>query len=178
MMYEANPQLAADMQGLSLDETDIPSEHDAKAPRKTAKTPPVRVNCKPLPPKEEYDTPRSTGIYYYGFYVGNRSIEKYGVKVNPELANADISLQYQYGLDYLRALVGDRDESLRVHIAIIRRRHKKAMPFITQRKQAPFLALFPLEWEAYVNRMSARKVEKLAEALGCRPEWFEIAMFI
>ncbi|RPD52906.1 hypothetical protein L226DRAFT_576656 [Lentinus tigrinus ALCF2SS1-7] len=184
-MYEAGPQPAADTHAVSVDhdETVISpsgSKHTTTStvPRKAAKTKPVRVNCLPLPPKKEYNKPRATGIYHYAIYIREGAIENYAVQVNPKLAKADDSLQYVYGLDYLRALVGDRDESLRINFADLRRRHKEAMPFITDDRDGPVLSLFELDEEAFKHRMSAENVEKLVKALDCKPDWFEISIFV
>ncbi|RDX44536.1 hypothetical protein OH76DRAFT_1559618 [Lentinus brumalis] len=141
----------------------------------TRKSPPPQVNCFPLPPLAEWKRPRSTGAYYYGIYVAENAIEEYAVRVNPEAANHPSSIQYFYGLDHLRWIAND--QSLDIQIAVIRPRHKEAMPCITENRTATILCLFPMEIEAVKKRMSAETVDKLANALGCKPDWYEIYFF-
>ncbi len=54
-----------------------------------------------------------------------------------------------------------------IQIAVLRRRHKRAMPIITERYTARILCLFRFGQEVYEKRMSA---EELADALGCKPD--------
>ncbi len=69
------------------------------------------------------------------------------------------------------------DQSLELEVAVLQQRHKDAMPFIIERKQARILCLFRFSEKAYEKRMSAENVEKLLDALGCKPDWFEISFF-
>ncbi|KAI0793559.1 hypothetical protein C8Q74DRAFT_1365172 [Fomes fomentarius] len=158
--------LAAQIEALSLDET--PSETHPE-------TRPALVNCFPFPPVEEYRKPRSTGIYYYGIYIREGALEAYAKRVNPEAEKYHFSQQQMYAVDYMRWIVND--QSLDIQIAVLRRRHKRAMPIITERYTAQILCLFRFGEEAYKKRMSAENVEKLADALGCKPDWFEIFFF-
>ncbi|KAI0717906.1 hypothetical protein C8T65DRAFT_737705 [Cerioporus squamosus] len=157
--------LPAEMQALSLDD----------ACHKPSETPPAQVDCFPLPPIDEYRKPRSTGIYYYGVYIRKGALEAYARRVNPEAEKHPPSVQLFYALDYLRWIVNDK--SLDIQVAVLRKRHKEAMPFITERRTARILCLFPFEEDALENRMSAENVEKVADALGCKPDWFEIFFF-
>ncbi len=142
-----------------------------------SKTPPAQVDCFPLPPLDEYRKPRSTGIYYYGIYICKGALEAYARRVNPETAKHPSSVQLFYAFDYLRWIV--KDKFLDIHVAVLRSRNKEAMSFImAERRTARILCLFPFEEEALEKRMSAENVEKLADALGCRPhDWFEIFFF-
>ncbi|KAI0754821.1 hypothetical protein C8Q80DRAFT_1117409 [Daedaleopsis nitida] len=149
----------ARMQALSFDDAcDKPSE-----------TPPV--DCSSFPPLDEYHHPEYTGIFYYGIYVREGALEEYAKRVNPDAVNHCSSVQYFYALDHLRWIVND--ESLDVQRAVLKPRHKKAMPCITEPETATILCLYPPE-KAVKNRISAEKVKRLVDALGCEPDWFEI----
>ncbi|KAI0718545.1 hypothetical protein C8T65DRAFT_693693 [Cerioporus squamosus] len=110
------------------------SEHGDEIPRKSSRKKPVLVDCMPLPPVEEYNKPEATGIYYYGIYLRDNALEECAVRAMPELTNHHPSVQYLHALDYLRWLVDD--PSLSVQLAVLRDRHKKAMPCITQHEVA------------------------------------------
>lgn len=136
------------------------------------------VNCLPLPPVKEYRKAakaRDTGIYYYGIYIREGALEAYAKRVNPEAEKYHVSQQRFYAVDYMRWIVND--DSLDIQIAVLQKRHKQAMPMITERSTARILCLFPFGEEAYKKRMSAENVAKLVDALGCKPDWFEIFFF-
>ena len=128
-----------------------------------------------MPPLEEYRRPKSTGKYYYAIYIGEGVLEAYARRVNPKAAEHSSTAQLFYAIDYLRWLVDE--ESLDIQFAILRKRNKEAMPFITEQSTARVLCLFPFKEEAVRNRMPAEKVEKVVDVLGCRPDWFEIFFF-
>ncbi|RDX44539.1 hypothetical protein OH76DRAFT_1421296 [Lentinus brumalis] len=172
-------QLAAEMQALSLSDraaTPPPSKHCDETPRKSSKKRPVLVDCMPLPPVDEYHKPEATGVYYYAIYLRDNALVECAVRAMPELANHSPSVQKLHAVDYLCWLVDD--PSLSMQLAVVKKRHKKAMPCITEHEVALVLTLFPLEKEAYENRMTAKDVQKLVDALGCKPDWYEIALFI
>ncbi len=145
------------------------------------KTRPAQVDCFPFPPLEEYRIARSrkkgTRIYYYGVYIRDGALEAYAKPVNPEADNYHyhFSVQQFYALDYLRWIVND--QSLEMEVAVLQQRHKDAMPFIIERKQVRILCLSRFSEKAYEKRMPAENVEKLLDALGGKPDWFEISFF-
>ncbi len=71
-------------------------------------------------------------------------------------------------LDLERPVPGDG-------VAVLQQRHKEAMLLITERRQVRILCLSRFSEKAYEKRMSAENVEKLLDAVGCKPDWFEIS---
>ncbi len=153
---------------------DRDAKHDTTAPRKRA----GRVDCRPWPPSEEVRNPRSSGLFFYGIYLREnlQALEDYAVQVAPELAEADGNTKMMCGLFAAGDLIGDPSFNLdRIQLAAVRNRHKERMPCITHKKCAPVLYLFGYSKEEYEKRMSAQDVDKLVDALGCNPDWWEVA---
>ena len=103
--------------------------------------------------------------------------------MNPDAATHPPSVQRFYALDHLRWIVGD--PSLDIQVAVLRERHRLRLRndnsnvAIEERGAVRVLCLFRFEEEegALERRMEAEKVERLVDALGCRPDWFEILFF-
>ncbi|KAI0745078.1 hypothetical protein C8Q76DRAFT_789526 [Earliella scabrosa] len=170
--------LSAKMQALSID--DATARHKP-VPSSSEKTRPAQVDCFPLPPLDEYWKPKATGVYYYAIYVRKGALEAYAQRVNPEAATHPPSVQRFYALDHLRWVVGDR--TLDIQVAVLRERHRlrlrDADVVVEERGAVRVLCLFRFDTEegALERRMEAEKVERLVDALGCRPDWFEILFF-
>lgn len=117
-------------------------------------------------------------MFFYGIYLREnlQALEDYAVQVAPELAEADGNTKMMCGLFAAGDLIGDPSFNLdRIQLAAVRNRHKERMPCITHKKCAPVLYLFGYSKEEYEKRMSAQDVDKLVDALGCNPDWWEVA---
>ncbi len=77
---------------------------------------------------EEYRKPRPTGTYYYGFFTREGTLEAYARRVNSDAEKYRVSQQRFYAVDYMRWIIND--QSLDMQIAVLRRRHERAIPFI------------------------------------------------
>ena len=94
----------------------------------------------------------------------------------PHLAGEPFGSLYLHGLNAARWIADD--DSLDVQFGSLRPRHKEAMPFITDKRVAPILTLFPLDEEAFKKRLTAEKVERIARELDCKPDWYELAFLM
>ena len=75
-----------------------------------------------------------------------------------------------------KSKLADR-KCLMMHIAYVAQRHKDAMPNIQAAVGGPVIifGLFPLERKSISHRISQEGADKLAELLGSKPMWWEIA---
>ena len=140
------------------------------------KSRPQLVDCRPWPPLEEVKKPQKTGIFYYGIYLREDALEQLAIRIDPRVANESPGSLMTYGLNAARWIADDN--SLDVQFGSLRPRHKEAMPFITDKRVAPILTLFPLDEEAFKKRLTAEKVERLARELDCKPDWYELAFLM
>ncbi|KZT02035.1 uncharacterized protein LAESUDRAFT_763145 [Laetiporus sulphureus 93-53] len=133
-----------------------------------------RVDCRPFPTAEEADSARR-GVMYFGFYIGNRLLEKVAIAAAAGLDDNDLELN---GLVYLQRLVNDY--SIDDHFAYVSAKAKEQIPQITEDVDAvvPVLTLFKLDRDAFYSRISAKKAQMLADALGHQPIWWEIAQLL
>ncbi|PIL28180.1 hypothetical protein GSI_09717 [Ganoderma sinense ZZ0214-1] len=180
------PSITARMQGLSLEEppkvATTPQPDDAPPvrrsyPRLTSN--PTQVNSRPLPTVQECRTARR-GCLYYGFYAGELALGKMIIKCFPEeLAGRDPSEPNLFlaGLDFIRDVTNRHD--IAIHIAWVTQRNKDQIPSIElEVGETTFVVcLFPLEREAYMNRITQENVDMLAEFFGTKPSWWEIGEF-
>ncbi|PIL28194.1 hypothetical protein GSI_09731 [Ganoderma sinense ZZ0214-1] len=178
--------ISARMQELSLDSGDsvrpaaTPQPHPAKSRlpehRRPHFTSSVQVNPRPLPTPEECRAARKRCMYY-GFYAGEMALQKMLIKCFPEQLSGrdpfDASL-FLAGLGYVRDVTGRGD--IGVHIAWVAQRNKDMVPSIGIEVGRPtfIVGLFPLEKEAYVNRLTQEMVDLLAEMFETKPTWWEI----
>ncbi len=122
---------------------------------------------------------------YFGFYIGNRLLQQVALsrffELDAEQAAAaglnDSDLELN-GLVYLRRLVNDF--SIDDHFAYVSAKAKEQIPQITEEINdvVPVLTLFKLDKDAFYSRISARKAQMLADALGHKPIWWEIAQLL
>ncbi|KAI1791754.1 hypothetical protein LXA43DRAFT_1010354 [Ganoderma leucocontextum] len=145
--------------------------------RRPRATNPVQVNPRPLPTAEECRAARKRCMYY-GFYAGEDAIQKMLINCFPKQLGGrdpyDPGL-FLTGLAFVRDVTGRRD--IGVHIAYVAQRNKDATPSIGLEAGAVtfIVGLFPLEREAYINRITQEDVDMLAEYFGTKPSWWEIA---
>ncbi|KAI0806990.1 hypothetical protein C8Q74DRAFT_1362549 [Fomes fomentarius] len=166
-------QLATDLQSLSLDDQASSSGAKSSGDHKSR---PRLVDCRPWPPLEEIKKPRTTAVFYYAIYLRPEAIEQLAIRIDPRLEGESPGSLLTYGLNAARWVADD--PSLDIQIGYLRPRHKEAMPFITENRCAPILTLFPMTKEAFEQRLTADKVERLARELDCKPDWFELAFFL
>ena len=146
-----------------------------------SKSCPRLVDCRPWPPLEEVKNPQTTGLFFYGIYLRKQALEQLAVRIEPRLAEEPAGSLLYYGLNAARWVAGD--PSLEIQFGSLRRRHKEAMPFITDKRIAPILFLFELEEEegeeaaAKRMEMEAEKVERLCRELDSKPDWYELAFW-
>ncbi|KAI1791756.1 hypothetical protein LXA43DRAFT_1094363 [Ganoderma leucocontextum] len=178
--------ITARMKELSLDEpvqpatTPQPDSTNSESPRKPRRpraTNPVQVNPRPLPTAEECRAARKRCMYY-GFYGGEDAIQKMLIDCFPEQLGGrdpfDPGL-FISALDFVRNITGRPD--IGIHIAYVAQRNKDAIPSIGLEAGAVtfIVGLFPLEREAYINRITQEDVDMLAGFFGTKPSWWEIA---
>ncbi|PIL28187.1 hypothetical protein GSI_09724 [Ganoderma sinense ZZ0214-1] len=180
------PSITARMQGLSLEEppevATTPQPADARPVRRSYPRPnsdPTQVNPRPLPTAQECRTARR-GCMYYGFYAGELELPKMIIKCFPEQLEGrdpcDPNL-YLAAVEFIRDVTNRPD--IAIHIAWVAQRNKDQIPSIgLDVGECSFIvALFPLEREAYMNRITQENVDMLAEFFGAKPSWWEIAEF-
>ena len=115
---------------------------------------------------------------YYGFYGGELAIQQMLIDCFPEKLGA--RKPYEPGLllsalRFLRNLTGRPD--IGIHMAYVAQRNKDAIPSIgLDVDEVTFIiGLFPLEREAYINRITQEDVDLLEVLFGTKPSWWEIA---
>ncbi|KAI1791753.1 hypothetical protein LXA43DRAFT_392443 [Ganoderma leucocontextum] len=180
--------IEAQMRGLSLDElvqaattaAPQPRGRDAESlrrPRRARATNPVQVNPRPLPSAEECRAARKRCMYY-GFYGGELAIQRMLIDCFPKQLGGRDPFEPGLllpGVNFIRDITGRPD--IGVHIAYVAQRNKDAIPSIgLEVDEVTFIVgLFPLEREAYINRITQEDVDMLAELFGTKPSWWEIA---
>ncbi|PIL28174.1 hypothetical protein GSI_09711 [Ganoderma sinense ZZ0214-1] len=180
------PSITARMQGLSLEESPTvattPQPGDARPVRRSysrLNSNPTRVNPRPLPTAQECRTARK-GCMYYGFYADELALPKMIIKCFPEELEGrdpcDPNL-YLAAVEFIRDVTNRHD--IAIHIAWVAQRNKDQIPSIGLKVGgcAFIVGLFPLEREAYMNRITQENVDMLAEFFGTKPSWWEIAEF-
>lgn len=118
---------------------------------------------------------------YYGFYADNDALQKMLINRFPKrLGHRDptnVALLYP-ALLYLRDHFKRPDIS--VHVAVLPQRAKDLNPDIEDEvgEDVLILGLFPLEEEAYLDRMTQKEVDKLAGMMGTKPTWWRISLLM
>ena len=115
---------------------------------------------------------------YYGFYGGELAIQKMLINCFPkELEGRNPLDPYLFlaALEFLRDVTNRAD--IGIHVAYVSQRNKDAIPSIGLDVGAVtfIVGLFPLEKEAYMNRITQENVDMLAEFFGTKPSWWEIS---
>ena len=84
---------------------------------------------------------------------------------------------YLAAVEFIRNVTGRPD--IAIHIAYVAQRNKDQIPSIElEVGECGFIVgLFPLEKEAYQNRITQENVDMLADFFGTKPSWWEIAEF-
>ncbi|PIL37544.1 hypothetical protein GSI_01238 [Ganoderma sinense ZZ0214-1] len=185
--------VTAQMQELSLDEASASTPATPKPPAEaqTRKSPkitetrasrPDQVDTRPVPSTDEWlEVQAAGGCMYYGFYADNDSLQKMLINRFPDkLSNRNprnVTLLYP-ALLFLRD-VFKRDD-ISVHIGVLSQRAKDLNPSIEEEvgKHVLILGLFPLEMEAYLDRMTQKQVDRLARLMGTKPTWWRIAQLM
>ena len=121
------------------------------------------------------------GCMYYGFYAGNEDLQKMLINAFPkQLGHRDPSgCTFLYpALMFLRKHFRRRD--ICVASGYLPQRAKGLNPEIENDVGEPvlILGLFPLEEEAYLDRMTQEDVDELAELMGKKPTWWRIAQLM
>ncbi|KAI1795065.1 hypothetical protein LXA43DRAFT_993322 [Ganoderma leucocontextum] len=183
--------IAAPMQLLSLTEVssttppqDNPPREPQTQPREKAprKSRPDQVDPRPLPPMDEWvQVKAARGCMYYGFYADDDGLQRMLINCFPkQLGHRDptnAALLYP-ALLFLRKHFERPDIS--VHTAILPQRAKDLNPTIEEDvgQHVLILGLFPLEEEAYLDRMTQEEVDELAELMGTKPTWWRISQLM
>ena len=122
------------------------------------------------------------GCMYYGFYAGNEDLQNMLIhRAFPkQLGHRDPSgCTFLYpALMFLRKHFRRRD--ICVASGYLPQRAKDLNPEIEDDIGEPvlILSLFPLEEEAYLDRMTQEDVDELAELMGKKPTWWRIAQLM
>ena len=115
---------------------------------------------------------------YYGFYGGENALQKMMINCFPEELEGrklyDPNL-FLAAIEFIRNVTGRPD--IGIHSAYVAQRNKDAIPSIGLEvgKQTFIVGLFPLEREAYMNRITQENVDMLEEFFGTKPTWWEIS---
>ncbi|KAM5536336.1 hypothetical protein V8D89_009988 [Ganoderma adspersum] len=178
------PSITARMQGLSLDEptqvAKTPQPDDAQPRRRGYRrraTDPTQVNSRPFPTVQECRAARKRCMYY-GFYGGENAMQKMMINCFPEELEGrklyDPNL-FLAAIEFIRSVTGRPD--IGIHSAYVGQRNKDAIPSIGLEvgEQTFIVGLFPLEREAYMNRITQENVDMLEEFFGTKPTWWEIS---
>ncbi|KAI1795068.1 hypothetical protein LXA43DRAFT_993328 [Ganoderma leucocontextum] len=185
--------ITASMQALSLDaapasttppQDNLQAEPQTRPRREKArrKSRPDQVDPRPLPPTDEWLAVKAAkGCMYYGFYADNAALQKMLINCFPkQLGHRDptnAALLYPAIL-FLRNHF--KRDDLSVHIAVLPQRAKDLNPTIEHEagQQVLILGVFPLEKEAYLDRMSQKDVNELADLMGTKPTWWKISQLM
>ncbi|KAI1795067.1 hypothetical protein LXA43DRAFT_1178964 [Ganoderma leucocontextum] len=180
--------ITASMQALSLDaaaasttppQDNLQTEPQNRPRREKArrKSRPDQVDPRPLPPTDEWlKVKAAKGCMYYGFYADDDMLQQMLASRYPELRDREPNDVFVYpALLYLRTRFERNDIGL--HLAVLPRWAKDLNPTIEAEvgEKVLILGLFPLEEEAYLNRMTQKDVDEIAELMGTKPTWWRIS---
>lgn len=121
------------------------------------------------------------GCMYYGFYADNFSLQKMLASCLPkELGHKDLlNTAFLYpAILFLRRHF--RRHDLSVATAILPQRAKDLNPSIEDQvgDHVLILGLFPLEEEAYLDRMTKDEVNELSDLMGTKPTWWRVSQLM
>ncbi|KAM5542333.1 hypothetical protein V8D89_003792 [Ganoderma adspersum] len=174
--------ITSSMQSLSLDEAPIsipPQDQQSQTPTKPRRSSrPDQVNPLPLPPMDEWaEVTAANGSMYFGFYADadmlQRVLSSFCPKLRPGRREFNDAFIYP-ALMYLRSHYGRSDIGL--HVAAVPQRAKDLNPEIEEEvgENVLIIGLFALEEESYLNRMTQKEVDEIAELMGTKPTWWRI----
>ncbi len=115
---------------------------------------------------------------YYGFYAGGLTMQRMIIKCFPEELEGrdpDDPNLFLAAVEFIRDITDRAD--IGIHVAYVSQRNKDVIPSIEPQVGAAtfIVGLFPLEQEAYMNRITQENVDMLAEFFGTKPTWWEIS---
>ena len=115
---------------------------------------------------------------YFGFYAGANAVQKALISCFPkELKDRDpYSLAILWpAVLYLREITGRYD--LDLHVGIVSQRVKDLIPSIEEDvgEHALVIGLFPMEADAFEDRITQEGANKISKLFGTPPTWWRVS---